>query len=190
MNIFALDNCPILAAQYHCDKHVVKMIVESAQMLSTAHRVIDGTEYTQIQNGRKSRQWKHPEDQLYKVAHLNHPSSVWTRECAANYGWHYQLFCALCDEYRHRYGKVHATDQKLRNILKWFPSKINRTLPITPFKLAMKSSPECMDESNPVESYRKFYHTKQDRFKMVWTNREVPSWFQYKSTVRAATATL
>jgi hypothetical protein len=181
MNIFALDACPEKAAKYHCDKHVVKMIVEAAQMLSTAHRVLDGEEFTQVQNGRKSRQWKHPEDQLYKVAHLNHPSSIWTRECADNYVWHYWLFCALCNEYTHRYGKVHATDTKLRKTLSQLPSQINRKKSITPFRLAMKSAPECMDELNPVESYRKFYQTKQDRFKMVWTNRQVPSWFHYKS---------
>ena len=181
MNIFALDDCPEAAARYHCDKHVVKMIVEAAQMLSTAHRVLDGTEYVAVRNGRKSRQWLHADDRLYKVAHLNHPSSVWTRECAANYDWHFRLFCALCDEYTHRYGKIHATDLKLRGILQSFPSRINRKMPLTPFKLAMKSTPQCIDESNPVKSYRDFYQTKQDRFKMVWTKRPVPVWFQYKS---------
>jgi hypothetical protein len=182
MNIFALDSDPVVAAQSHCDKHVVKMIVEAAQMLSTAHRVLDGTEQVVIQNGRRSRQWQHADDRLYKVAHLNHPSSIWTRECAANYDWHYKLFSALCDEYTHRYGKVHATDTKLRNLLRWYPDHINRKTPLTPFKLAMNSFPQCIDESDPVGSYRKFYQTKQDRFKMVWTKRPVPSWFRYKST--------
>ena len=66
MNIFYLDRNPIVAAQMMCDKHVVKMILESAQMLSTAHRVLDGDTYADLVG-------------LYKIAHKNHPSSVWVR---------------------------------------------------------------------------------------------------------------
>jgi len=176
MNIFCLDESPLLAAQQHCNVHVVKMIVESAQMLSTAHRVLDGRKHVHIVNDRKKTDWLHSNDSLYKAAHVNHPSSIWTRESAANYQWHYELFCALCDEYTFRYNKVHATDTKLRKVLgdlpKQFPA-VGRT----PFRLAMKSNPECMDESDPVTSYRKFYQTKNDKFKMVWTGRQKPSWF-------------
>jgi len=197
MNIFVLDTSPVLAAQYQCDKHVVKMIVESAQMLSTAHRLLDGKmsvvrrpvktkivfndhEYSPIDHYRKVRVWKlddkNLDKALYAVAHPGHPSTKWTMESLGNYLWHYQHFCALCDEYTHRYGKTHATDTKLRFILDQAPANI-RDGEMTSFKLAMMSNPECMDSSDPVGSYRKFYQTKQGRFKMVWTNRDRPDWF-------------
>jgi hypothetical protein len=188
MNIFTLDNDPKIAAQMHCDKHVVKMIVEAAQMLSTAHRMLDGfqtTEARTLESGRVKtvKVWKHIESDLdavlYQTTHPSHPSNLWTRQTRENYKWHYELFCALCDEYTHRYGKVHATDTKLRSILGQFPIKLQDG-PLMPFPLAMKSNPECMDANDPVGSYRKFYQTKQARFKMKWTNREVPNWFVHK----------
>ena len=72
MNIFYLDHDPVIAAQMSCDKHVVKMILESAQMLSTSHRVLDGDEYAN-------------EVGLYKLAHKNHPSTIWVR--SSNEHW-------------------------------------------------------------------------------------------------------
>lgn len=181
MNIFRLNDDPVKAAQDQCDKHVVKMIVESAQMLSTAHRMLDGImERRPSKSGRVMVQYFYMEDErediLYKAVHFNHPSTVWTRECSANYEWHYKHFVALCDEYTYRYGKIHGTDKKLRQALKQTPKKIKKRLNETPFKLAMKSNPECMFE-DAVKSYRAFYHTKQDRFSMVWTKREVPEWW-------------
>ncbi len=74
MNIFYLDKDPVVAAQMMCDKHVVKMILESAQMLSTAHRVLDGDKKADSRG-------------LYKMVHKNHPCSKWVRECDANYEW-------------------------------------------------------------------------------------------------------
>lgn len=186
MNIFVLDSSPVLAAQYQCDKHVVKMIVESAQMLSTAHRLLDGsvqhtTKQTASGKVRRSKVWKLPdpnlEFRLYAVAHPGHPCTLWTCESMANYIWHYEHFCALCDEYTFRYGKQHATDIKLRFWLDGAPANIP-DVDMTPFRLAMKSNPECMNEADPVGSYRKFYQTKQGRFKMAWTNRQKPDWFQ------------
>jgi hypothetical protein len=186
MNIFILHDDPALAAQDQCDKHVVKMIVESAQMLSTVHRMLDGyitkrpsksgkriLKYYQLDDSR--------EDILYKAVHHNHPCTVWSREGCCNYTWHYEHFIALCDEYTYRYGKVHSTDTKLRELLKKLPNNI----PVgrTPFKLAMGSNPECvvtnLGGTDAVQSYRNFYHTKQGRFKMGWTKRNVPEWFQY-----------
>jgi hypothetical protein len=114
---------------------------------------------------------------LYKACHFNHPSTVWTRESMHNYRWHYIHFTALCDEYTYRYGKTHSTDTKLRKALAKLPDNIP-VKRMTPFKLAMSSFPECILEC-PVESYRKFYETKQHRFKMDWTKREVPEWFTY-----------
>mgnify|MGYP000113573499 FL=1 len=180
MNIFKLDVCPIQSAQDQCDKHVVKMVIESAQMLSTAHRMVDGKmERRPSKSGSMLQYWELPdvrETVLYKGVHFNHPSTVWTRESKTNYDWHYKHFAALCDEYTYRYGKVHATDLKLRTILSKAPSNIPN-VGSTPFKLAMKANPECMFE-DAVKSYRAYYHTKQERFSMVWTKRSIPDWWQ------------
>jgi len=88
MNIFILDEDPSAAAKMHCDKHVVKMILETAQMLSTAHRLVDGDEYADRVG-------------LYKAAYPNHPCTVWVREYAGAYLWSYYLLKNLSQEYTH-----------------------------------------------------------------------------------------
>ena len=155
MNIFVLDKDPETAASYHCDKHVVKMIVESAQMLSTAHHVLDGDQA--INN-------------LYKKTHTNHPCSVWCRENSTNYIWLYDLFCSLCDEYTKRYNKVHLTDTKLREVLWDLPNNISNGR-MTPFPKAM---PEELKVKDAVASYRKYYKAKD--IDMQWKN-EIPQWY-------------
>jgi hypothetical protein len=180
MNIFVLDESPRQSAKYHCDKHVVKMIVESAQMLSTVHRMLDGTETRKPSKSGKRmiKYWTHPkwEDVLYKAVHMNHPCTVWTRETDRNYAWHYELFWNLCREYEHRYCKCHATWKLLGDILKNVPQNIPSGRR-TPFAQAMGSNPECINNSDPVQAYRDFYETKQTRFSMGWTHREIPEWF-------------
>jgi len=180
MNVFVLDNNPRKAARQHCDKHVVKMIIESAQMLSTAHRMLDGTpERRPSSTGKTMQQYyvlpDSREDLLYKAVHKYHPCTVWTMASDKNYNWHWDLFNALCDEFIYRYKKVHATDQLLRGALLQLPKNIPNG-PMTKFPLAMKSNPECMFD-DPVKSYRAFYKTKQERFKMAWTRRQTPDWF-------------
>lgn len=184
MNIFILSEDPRECAQMHCDKHVVKMIVESAQMLSTVHRMLDGalTKKLSKSGKRMIQHWMHPdldlENSLYKAVHMNHPCTVWSRMCSANYQWHFELFYWLCKEYTYRYGKVHKTEQLLHDVLINYPKNIPPSSEKTPFKLAMGAAPECADINNPVESYRKFYKTKQARFKMDWTKRNMPEWFK------------
>ena len=180
MNVFILNEDPEQAAQEHCDKHVVKMIIESAQMLSTAHRMLDGKESRRPSSTGKtmSRYWELPdgrENKLYKAVHMHHPCTKWTMETIENYRWHWKLFNALCDEYTYRYGKIHKTDELLRKELFWGPANIPYGL-LTKFPLAMKSNPECMFD-DPVKSYRAFYKTKQKRFSMVWSKRTTPEWF-------------
>ena len=82
MNIFYLDRDPKTCAEMHCDKHVVKMIIEYAQLMSTAHRILDGDPYvSQTLGGRRIQRWKHPikkmENTLYKASHVKHPSNLW-----------------------------------------------------------------------------------------------------------------
>lgn len=184
MNLFILDNDPVVAAQLQCDKHVVKMIVESAQMLSTAHRMLDGVQTRRPSKSGKtmSKYWVLPDDRenvMYKAVHMHHPCTIWTMQNLSNYEWHYKHFIALCDEYKYRYNKVHATDTLLRYYLRWPPTNIPLG-ELTKQPLAMKSNPECMFE-DVVKSYRAFYQTKQDRFAMVWTGRKIPEWFNVRT---------
>ena len=103
MNIFYLDKCPVKAAQVQYNKHVVKMILESAQMLCTAHHCY----------GDKDQVKNVP----YKQAHLNHPSTVWTRRSKSTYMWLYNHMMALGDEYTKRYGKTHLSITKCKDFL-------------------------------------------------------------------------
>jgi hypothetical protein len=169
MNIFGIEYDPevknfpeaVESAVAQCDKHVVKMPLESAQMLCTAHRILDGDEGN---------------EDLYKKVHPKHPSTLWTMESVNNYHWHYAHWIALCEEYTYRYGKVHVTETKFRDRLRNPPKNIPYG-ELTPFRLAFKNYPECVVEGDPVQSYRNFYMTKQERFKMVWTKRPAPVWF-------------
>ena len=175
MNVFFLDKNPQLAAEYHHDKHVVKMILETAQLLSTAHRVIDGEQYIDQSTGRKIKRWKmndsFMEERLYKATHMNHPSNVWARESKDNYVWLYCLFVSLCNEYTHRYGKVHATCTKLADILSQPPRNIKDT-GLTKMPQAMPDIYRCDDS---VEAYRAYYKgAKKDQSK--YTKRNQPVW--------------
>lgn len=96
MNIFCTSDCPIESAKFLDDKRCQKMVLESAQLLSTALRV----------NAYKG-------DDVYKIAHLNHPSSRWCRATQGNYKWLLEHFKALCDEYTRRTGKTHASSKLL-----------------------------------------------------------------------------
>jgi hypothetical protein len=182
MNIFILDKNPIKAAQLQCDKHIVKMVLESAQMLSTAHRVLDG-KLTKVpsKSGKTSvKGWILPDERenlLYKAVHVGHPCTVWTMESVQNYIWHYDHFQALATEFEYRYEKKHKSWVDLEEALSIPPRNIPMG-PLTPFKLAMGAAPECINPHDPVGSYRAFYQTKQDRFSMDWTKRDIPEWFK------------
>jgi hypothetical protein len=160
MNIFYLHTDPVIAAQAMTDKHVVKMILESAQLLSTAHRYLDGTEFIQLsKSGARLRKWNHPDPHLdatlYKSTHLNHPSGIWCRESVHNYNWLYDHFVALSEEYTVRYKKIHSTDSLLRSILKNPPSNIPQ-VPATPMRVAITDTQWHVD-GNPIQSYRNYY---------------------------------
>ena len=103
MNIFYLHPDPYEAAAYHYDKHKVKMILEAAQMLCTAHRMYNLEDEC--------------EDIPYKKAHVNHPSTIWARQSGQNYYWLYHYMLALGDEYTKRYGKIHLTITKCKKPL-------------------------------------------------------------------------
>ena len=178
MNIFYLHHEPKLCAEMHCDKHVVKMIIEYAQLMSTAHRVLDGEEYYALTaNGRKIKRWRMPdvkyENGLMKASHVHHPSNVWVRASKANYVWLNQMWNHLLLEYTHRYGKRHACADRMEFLYAW-PENI----PDLPFTEPTPAMPdECKIANNSLASYHKYYIEKKVRF-AKWTNRDVPLWYQ------------
>lgn len=160
MNIFYIHENPKIAAQAMTDKHVVKMILESAQLLSTAHRVLDGEEFIQLsKSGARLKKWSHPNQEwdmtLYKSTHINHPSAIWARQSSANYMWLYEHFVALCEEYTARYNKIHATEKLLKDILLYSPLRIPHIGP-TPILIAITDT-QWHVKDNPVQSYRNYY---------------------------------
>lgn len=121
INIFYFDPDPKECAHQHCDKHCIKMIVEYAQLLSTAHRVLDGVESIQKSlSGRNQKVWTlsfQPHEQiLYKATHINHPSAKWVRANHENYAWLANLFLFLLQEYTSRYGKVHKCEAMFESL--------------------------------------------------------------------------
>ena len=180
MNFFNLDKDPHTCATYHLDKHVVKMSIEYPQMLSTAHRILDGVQYQgKSKTGRNVKRWRHPDDGmesvLYKVCHVNHPTSVWVRESKANYDHMYDTWLALLREYTYRYGKIHLSGSKLSTPLKYAPSNIPREKYCDP-PPAMKAYPDCIVEGDSVASYRNYYREAKSGF-AKWTKRPIPEWW-------------
>ena len=144
MNIFHLDKDPKICAEYHCDKHVVKMILETAQMLSTAYRKKFGNN-----------------DDLYKTAYPKHPMTIWVGDSGDNFFWSVQLLDQLLYQYTVRYKKVHKTI-KISNLLHskhklWHTWKTEFTRP-----------PLCMPDEyksdDYIQSYRNYYIGDKKRF--------------------------
>jgi len=177
MNIFILDSNPTSAAKQMCDKHVVKMIIESGQMLSTAHRVLDGDEYYDLsRNGRRIKRWRLADDRenfLYKASFMNHPCTRWTMETKSNYHWHTRHALSLCIEYTARYGKIHKAQPLIEFLDDTLPENIPDRDVQTPFPQAM---PEEYKNKCAVTAYRAYYLGEKKRF-AKWKNTETPSWF-------------
>ena len=142
MNIFYLSTDPEKAAKYMYNKHVVKMILESAQLLCTAHIISDG------ENANVP----------YKVTHKNHPSAIWARESVANYQWLYNHMMALGEEYTRRYGKKHLTILKCSGVLSKAPANVTKS--------EFTEMPQCMPDQykvpgNSVEAYWNYYEAEK-----------------------------
>jgi hypothetical protein len=175
MNIFYLHTDTKECAKQHLDKHVVKMILEYAQLLSTAHRLLDGYEYEgKSISGRKAMRWKlddSREDNLYMASHMKHPSGIWCRETSDNYIWLYSLWRDLMREYTFRYGKHHVAE-KLIPFLDNLPKNIKSD--------SITSMPQCMPEQykvpDSIQAYHNYYIGDKQRF-AVWTNRPIPEWY-------------
>jgi hypothetical protein len=180
MNLFFLDISPKKAASYHCDKHVVKMILETAQLLYSAHWILN-----------KDTDWVLMAPfGGYKKTHTGHPLSVWVRSSIVNYLYTCSLGLYLCAEYTDRYNRIHKTQQHLE----WLVNNIPKTPSYTdkidyktkrffgkPFVKGMTPIPLCMPEiyftNCAVESYRKYYIGDKKGF-AKWKHNYKPPWWK------------
>jgi hypothetical protein len=159
MNIFYFYDCPVKSAQAQPDKMLVKMPLETAQMLCTAHRELDGDEYAD-------------EAGLYKRAYWNHPCTIWARHTDANYYWLYEHFLALGKEYTYRYGKTHASVDKLEYALDYAPANITLSS-MTPVAQAM---PDEYKDDDPIKAYRN-YCINEKHYDKWERGRNKPKWW-------------
>ena len=156
MNIFYLDTDIEKCVQYHCDKHVVKMILEYAQLLSSVHRVTT-PEY---------------EGTHYKLTHKNHPDAVWARTSIRNYEYLFSLAILLGEEYTYRYSRTHKSIAVIETLP--YPSRLD-DLPFT-------EPPKCVHDDfktieDTVEAYRAYY-MRDKRDICTWKERGTPYWFR------------
>ena len=182
MNIFVVNRDPWLAAKDLCDKHVVKMIVESAQMLSTAHRVLDGKPTTALsRTGRRIKQWDHPnpafDKVLCKATMVNHPCTRWAMENNKNYFWLYDHLDALLREYTDRYQKHHSMEGLTYNFLRSAPRNIAMVNGTTSFAQAM---PDQYRNPDAITAYRNYYMGEKRRF-AAWKTGIKPKWWKEDS---------
>jgi hypothetical protein len=151
MNIFVLDEHPVVAAQMQCNKHVVKMIVESAQLLCTA-----------FPNGTMP----------YMHTHFNHPCAAWVRKSRDNFSWLQLHAEALCIDYTKRYGRIHASQsviERVGNTAIEFES-----LDMTPFVQCM---PDAYKRANAIDAYRAYYIGEKSRFAKWSPRAKAPDWW-------------
>lgn len=159
MNIFFLSLNVKLCAQAYYDKHVGKILLEIAQMLSTAIRLLSDC---------------YDSDKIYRRTHDNHPMAIWVRSYQENWQWTLQLAIALHEEWCYRFQKTHKSYQVIEYI-----SKLTLTLPSTP-NGRLSFIPRCMPENclggKAVTAYRRYYMIEK-RALASWHVRGQPTWW-------------
>lgn len=194
MNIFVLHSNPNKAARWHADKHVIKMLLESVQMLYTAHwtvafplllaqrspQALSKVQKTlptppSIRFGQAPRQLKNPEQQGFRPVHVQHPCTKWVRESKENYLWLCRLALALAKECKHRWPTTppHSCQAHAEWLLTHPPA-----LPWGPRTAFAVAMPPEVKRHDPIVSYRAFYKgSKTDRgITKHYTNRHPPHW--------------
>jgi hypothetical protein len=186
MNIFYIEETPAEIAKSLVDKHIVKMPLESAQMLSTAHRLLDGRTVQAGGGGKKralflldGETWGYNQETgkfiihnevCYKVAHAKHPSTVWTMAGKENYLWHAELFREMLLEYTRRYDKRHKCEDLLE-----FLSQAPANIPLATFTPPTPAMPAAYKSEDILDSYRKYYASDKWRF-AKWKHGAIPWW--------------
>lgn len=169
MNLFILSLNFKECAEFMFDKHVSKMLLEAVQMLCTAMQLVDPE--NEIQNQIK----------LYKIAHKNHPVTIWMRSSLDNYLWTLQMVDAMHEEWKFRYDhppeKMHKSYIVAKFLREYAPSTDKfPQVGLTPFALAMPV--ECKSD-DPIEAYRKYYQTADKQKIASWKNRGKPGWYTF-----------
>lgn len=183
MNIFYLHNDTKICAEMHNDKHTIKMVLEYCQLLSTAHRVLDGEMYIdKTVNNRNIKRWRlldNRESILYSATHINHPSAVWVRKSIGNYYWLSNLLVDLCKEYTYRYGKVHKCERDgLVQLLHDCTPDNMHVIAFTEPTPAMPDDVKIAGDS--LASYRNYYISNKQHlasWKGKVNSRNIPEWF-------------
>jgi len=157
MNIFLLDLDPVACAAAHCDKHVVKMATEYAQLLSTAARLMG------FEHGG------------YASTHVSHPCTQWAAASAIHWSWLYRLAKAVGDEYTKRYGREHAATKAL-GLLPHALRVSTQYYKLTPKTWALVVPEDCAQIKDPVLAYRQCYIVHKSRF-AVWRYGPPPAWW-------------
>lgn len=154
MNIFYIDSNPEIAAQQLADKHICKMQIESAQMLSAAH-------------------WLTGSSAPYKSCHINHPSTKWVRESIQHYRWLVKHGLSICDEFVKRYNKLHKTQA----VLEWLQNN-EPNIPDNGFKEPPQCMPDEYKNNDTVLAYRTFYIEDKIKVKKLSWNKtnNIPKW--------------
>ena len=164
MNIFYVDKDPANAAMCLPDKLVVKMPLESAQMLSTAHRLLSGDDYCD-------------ERGIYLKAYMNHPCTIWARETSQNYLWLYYHFYFLCREYETRYDRQHLSFTKLNDALSQLPLNI----PDAGLTTMPQAMPDENKNNDPVQAYRDYVVNEKTYAQWNKIPSRQPEWWQIAS---------
>lgn len=163
MNIFVTDPCPIISAQALDNKRIVKMVLETAQLLSSAIFINSGILY----------------DEIYRPTHKKHPCTIWTSSSLGNWEWLLEHFVALCQEYTYRYNKRHSSKEILPYLIK-YRAHIQKG-PMTSFANCARSKALQIDFrelSNTCAAYRQYLIAKwnNDKIPPNWSHRGPPLW--------------
>jgi len=205
VNIFYLDHDPVFAARAHCDRHVVKMILETAQLLSSAWHVlnpeavetdIDSTDpafpRADVERAKAAGlpfdtkyYLRGTNQRIYAPTHLNHPCAEWVRSSGGAYAWAWRLGMALLDEYTFRYKRAHATAPILRTLEAWphaVPREPHAEPPCAMPEAHWVYDGDCLDAEL---SYRAYYRDGK-RHLLQYTRRAPPAWLRGAAVRKSA----
>ena len=185
MNVFIFDSDHKKRAEMHCQQHLPKLILEQVQLMSAAHRMIDGKVVEGVSpNGRKRKEYKLSDPKMnevvYAASHTGHPCTLYTKETVDNYIWIWEHTKALADEYTYRTGKVHKSWIDLGQVLSNPPRGLTAT--------GLTEPPQCMPEQykeagDAVQGYRNYFNAEKQILQnrpADWGCRPVPYWFERK----------
>jgi len=183
MNIFYLHENAKKSAEMHVDSHASKMCIEYAQLMSTAHRVLDGKQVKRLsKKNRLLTTYDHPDPQLdhtlYKSCHVNHPSGIWVRQSKKNYRWLYEMWTELNTEFMYRYDKdvYHESYRKL----KWALFSPPENMPEGVFTEPLQAMPDDVKNDSSITAYRDYY-IKYKQHLASWKKRGMPTWMEINS---------